>query len=354
MRVLALPRYSSLGPSSRVRFYQYVPFLTSFGMEIHIAPLLGNDYVRRLYSGKPQPLFSMLRAYFSRIADLVNIHHYDLLWIEKELLPWIPTFIDKLFLRRGIPFVVDYDDAVFHRYDQHNMRLIRVLLGKKIDEIMRQATAVVVGNQYLAERAGNAGAGKIESLPSVVDLNRYFVKERIGDQFRIGWIGSPVTAPYLSMIRHPLEQVLEQTGARLVLVGAGDLDPLPGLEKDVLPWSEDSEVAQIQSFDVGIMPLPDGPFEQGKCGYKLIQYMACGLPVVASPVGVNSRIVEQGETGFQASIDTEWVKALVMLSKDTGMRKFLGQAGRKKVEQEYSLQITAPRLLEILKKAASD
>jgi glycosyltransferase involved in cell wall biosynthesis len=150
-----------------------------------------------------------------------------------------------------------------------------------------------------------------------------------------------------------LEEVTKRTGARLILVGAGDQELLLGIEKDVLPWSEDSEVAHIQSFDVGIMPLPDGPFEQGKCGYKLIQYMACGLPVIASPVGVNTRIVEQGKTGFLASSYEDWVEDLVTLSKDTLLRIALGRAGRTKVEQEYSLQITAPQLLGILTQAVS-
>jgi glycosyltransferase involved in cell wall biosynthesis len=352
MRVLALTRYSSLGPSSRVRFYQYVPFLTSGGMELQVSPLLGDGYVRNLYAGKHQPFFSVLKAYMSRITRLVNSGRFDLLWIEKELLPWLPTRIDSLLLRRNIPYVVDYDDAVFHRYDENHNWLIRALLGRKIDAIMRQATTVVVGNEYLAERAGQAGARRIERLPSVVDIDRYTVKQKTGEQFRIGWIGSPVTAPYLGLIKDVLEVVTKRTGARLVLVGAGDQDLLPGIEKDVLPWSEDSEVAQIQSFDVGIMPLPDGPFEQGKCGYKLIQYMACGLPVIASPVGVNTRIVEQGKMGFLASSNTDWVEDLVMLSKDTLLRIALGRAGRIKVEQEYSLQITAPQLLGILTQAA--
>ena len=105
-----------------------------------------------------------------------------------------------------------------------------------------------------------------------------------------------------------MEEATKQTGARLVLIGAGDQDPLLGIPKEILPWSEDSEVAYIQSFDVGIMPLTDGPFERGKCGYKLVQYMACGLPVIASPVGVNSRIVEQGKTGFLASSSAEWLQ----------------------------------------------
>jgi glycosyltransferase involved in cell wall biosynthesis len=120
----------------------------------------------------------------------------------------------------------------------------------------------------------------------------------------------------------------------------------------MLPWSEASEVEAIQFFDVGIMPLPDAPFERGKCGYKLIQYMACGLPVVASPVGVNTRIVEEGRNGYLASNTEDWRKTLVELSKDAALRSRLGQAGRQKAAEEYSLQVAAPKLLSILKDAA--
>jgi glycosyltransferase involved in cell wall biosynthesis len=353
MHVLALTRYSSLGSSSRVRFYQYLPSLVSSGMEIQVAPLLGNDYVRNLYNGKRQPFFSILTAYIRRISRVVNSRHFDLFWIEKELFPWIPFTIENLLLRRGFPCVVDYDDAVFHRYDLHKNLLVRALLGNKIDAVMRRAATVVVGNEYLADRARSVGAVRIEYLPSVVDINRYTTKKNKGEQFRIGWLGSPITAPYLGLVRDALEEVVKRTGAHLVLVGAGDQDPLTGVEKELLPWSAGSEVAHIQSFDVGIMPLTDGAFEQGKCGYKLIQYMACGLPVVASPVGVNKRIVEQGVNGFWASTTADWVEALVKLAGDTEMRHALGKAGRNKVEQEYSLQVTAPRLLEILTEAAS-
>jgi len=353
MRLLALTRYSSLAPSSRVRFYQYFPFLASCGVELQVAPLLGDDYVRSLYSGRRQSVLSVVMAYINRVARLMNSRSFDLLWVEKELFPWFPAWAESSLARQGVPYVADYDDAVFHRYDLHRSSLIRALLGKSIDAVMRHATTVVVGNDYLAERARRAGASRIEYLPSVVDVDQYSPGERMDKQFRIGWIGSPITAPFMGLIRDALEEVSKNVNARLVLVGAGDRDPLPGLEKEILPWSEDSEVANIQSFDVGIMPLPDGPFEQGKCGYKLIQYMACGLPVVASPVGVNTRIVEQGKTGFLASSNADWVQALVMLSRDAALRKELGKAGRKKIEQEYSLQVAAPRLLGILTKAAS-
>jgi glycosyltransferase involved in cell wall biosynthesis len=353
MRLLALTRYSSLGPSSRVRFYQYIPYLTSCGVELQVVPLLDDDYVRSFYTRERQLVFPVVKTYINRIVRLANSRSFDLLWIEKELFPWLPAWAERLLAGLGVPYAADYDDAVFHRYDLHANLIIRALLGKSIDSVMRHATTVVVGNDYLAERARRAGASRIEYLPSVVDVNRYSIREKTDKQFRIGWVGSPITAPYVGLIRDALEEVSKQIDVRLVLVGAGDQDPLPGVAKEVLPWSEDSEVAHIQSFDVGIMPLPDGPFEQGKCGYKLIQYMACGLPVVASPVGVNTRIVEQGKTGFLASSNTDWVQALIMLSKDTGMRSDLGKVGRKKVEQEYSLQVTAPRLLGILTEAAS-
>jgi glycosyltransferase involved in cell wall biosynthesis len=290
-------------------------------------------------------------AYVKRFARIMTSHSYDLLWIEKELFPWFPAWTERALAGLGVRYVVDYDDAVFHRYDLHRSPLIRSVLGKSIDTVMRHAHSVVVGNDYLAERARHAWADRVEVLPSVVDIYRYSLHEKKGEQFRIGWIGSPVTAPYLELIREALEEANRSIDARLVLVGVGNRDVLTGMEKDVLPWSEDTEVAQIQSFDVGIMPLRPGPFEEGKCGYKLVQYMACGLPVIASPVGVNSRIVEPGITGFLASSTEEWVKALVMLSQDASLRNDLGKAGRKKVEREYSLQVAAPRLLEILTNA---
>jgi glycosyltransferase involved in cell wall biosynthesis len=316
-------------------------------------PLLGDDYIRALYYMKKQPVYSIAMGYMNRVCAYVKARAFDLLWIEKELFPWLPAWAEELLDLRGIPYVVDYDDAVYHRYNLHRDPLIRAFLGKSIDTAMQHAATVVVGNDYLAEYARRAQARKIEYLPTVVDIDRYPIFEKKSQQFRIGWIGSPITAPYLGLIKEALDEACLQTGARIVLIGAGDRDQLSGLDKENLPWSEESEVANIQSCDVGIMPLPDEPFTRGKCGYKLIQYMAAGLPVVASPVGINTDIVEQGKTGFLASSKEEWVQALVTLDQDAGMRSDMGKAGRQKVEKEYSLHITAPRLLDILKNASS-
>jgi len=294
----------------------------------------------------------LIGAYLERLGKLLQRRNVDLLWLEKELLPWVPASIDALLAPRRIPVVVDYDDAVFHRYDSHDNALVRLLLGKKIRRVMKRASTVVVGNDYLSNYAHQAGARRIETLPSVVDTARYFHLEKPPGTFRIGWIGSPITAPYLALIRQALEAVLQATGGSLVVIGAGSTDPLPGMNKELHPWSLETEVSLIQSMDVGIMPLPDGPFERGKCGYKIIQYMACGLPVVASPVGVNAAILEQGTMGFLASTAEEWERALLTLAGDSALRSACGQAGRARVEQHFNLQTTAPRLVEILKTAA--
>lgn len=353
MRVLVLTRYGSLGPSSRIRFYHYIPFLTDHGLDLKILPLLGNDYVRCLYAQEKQPVLPMVRAYFNRIGQCADTSEYDLVWLEKELLPWLPTWLESLLVRIKIPIVADYDDAIFHRYDLNQSPVVRSLMGQSIGRIMRRADTVVVGNEYLAEYARKFGVQRLATIPSVVNLDHYSPSEAKHDNFRIGWIGTPITAPFLAMIKDALVEVHEKTGADIVLIGAGEHNKLDVPGKQILPWSEETEVADLQSLDVGIMPLPDQPFERGKCGYKLIQYMACGLPAVASPVGMNTHIVEDGKTGFLASSHEDWVRVLMTLYTDGELRKRMGKAGRLKVEQAYNLQITAPKMLDILTKAAS-
>lgn len=151
----------------------------------------------------------------------------------------------------------------------------------------------------------------------------------------------------------PLLQEMARThGALIRAVGTG-----PGADMDLLerlPWAEETEGRLIQSMDIGIMPLDDTPWSRGKCGYKLIQYMACGLPVVASPVGVNSEIVEDGVTGFLASSDAEWRDAISRLLADADLRRRMGEAGRKRMEELYSLQVWGPRVAEMLRQVAGE
>ncbi|MFA5863115.1 MAG: glycosyltransferase family 4 protein [Phycisphaerae bacterium] len=350
MNILLLSRYGRLGPSSRVRSYQYLPYLANQGINVTVAPLLENDYVQNLYTGKRKSPFTVIKSYFRRLNRLLHVREYDLIWVEYEIFPLLPAWAESLLVHQGVPYVVDYDDAVFHRYEFHPNPLIRFLLHKKIDQVMKHASTVIAGNEYLVQRASQAGAKHVEYLPSVIDLDQYKMAERSDNPiFTIGWIGSPVTSKYLNLIAPALAQVAETGPIRVVLIGSGPVK-LEGVPVEVQPWSEETQVDQMRTFDVGIMPLEDKPFERGKCGYKLIQYMACGLPVVASPVGVNTHIVEDGINGFLAQNPSDWIRALMVLKNDAALRKRMGQAGRLKVEKEYCLQVTAPKLVSILKR----
>lgn len=351
MRILLLSRYSRLGASSRVRLFQYLPFLRSQGADVTVSPLLDDSYLTRLYTGQKTHWFKIAETYLRRITKLLRSKQYDLIWLEKELFPWLPSTFEKYLKWLRIPYMADYDDAIFHRYDAHPNGLVRAFLGHKIDRVMRGASMVVAGNGYLAERAWSAGAKRVELLPTVIDLERYkpvksgeIMQPQKDDVFTIGWIGTPVTANYLGMVAPVLAEVSRKNQVRFVAVGVDALS-FDNVPVETRPWSEDGEVEQIRSFDVGIMPLPDDRWERGKCGYKLIQYMACGLPVIASLVGVNCEIVEQGETGFLAANSSDWLNALKTLINNRVLALEFGRAGREKVERQYCLRVTAPRLL---------
>lgn len=349
MKVLLLSQYGRLAASSRLRTYQYLPFLENSGIEVTTAPLLDNWYVEGLASGLQRKHFKIAWAYAKRLCAVLSARKYDLVWLEKEVFPWIPAWATAWLQRMKTPYVVDYDDAAFHRYDQSANPAIRSFLGNKIDTIMRRSALVVAGNNYLAERARIAGAKRVEMLPTVIDLDHYQGGDKPSDDpFTIGWIGSPTTAIYLRTIREALQCALEHNECRVVLVGA-PINSLDGLQVEYATWSEETEVQEVFRFDVGIMPLPDSPWARGKCGYKLIQYMGCSLPVIASPVGMNSEIVEDGKTGILAESTDDWVNALESLRADSDLCRRMGRAGREKAEREYSLQVTAPKLAALLK-----
>ncbi|WP_230714529.1 glycosyltransferase family 4 protein [Marinobacter shengliensis] len=338
-----------------MRAIQYSQKLRAQDIDVEINNLFDDQYLKTLYSFGKKRFVCTAFLYFKRLLSLRAVFRYDVIWIEYEVFPYFPAFVERLLRLFGKPYVVDYDDAVFHNYDRSGNRLIRALLGNKIDAVMRNAACVVAGNEYLALRARKAGARRIERIPTVVDRERYqSVKPDQRKKPVIGWIGSPSTQRYIVDIRDALKRVCDETGACLLLVGATDSvrEQLPGIPVDVVRWTEESEAALVAQMNVGMMPLEDGPWEKGKCGYKLIQYMACGVPVVASPVGVNVEIVNENHCGQLAESVTEWAEALTGILRSRPRQSELGMAGRKAVEQKYSLQVQAPVLAGILRSVA--
>jgi glycosyltransferase involved in cell wall biosynthesis len=368
-KILVLTKYESLAGSSRYRFYQYLPYLKSQGFEVSVVPLLNNKYVADLNKSnisietlnRKRNLINIFSIYFQRVRKLLTAHCYDLLWIEKELLPYAPAWLEK-FLIRGIPYAVDYDDAQFHMYDHYASNLTKLLLSNKIDNIMANAKLVIAGNEYIKERASRAGAKRIEVIPTVVDIDRYSVginnydktieeesfKKKANQIFNIGWIGSPSTSRYLRAVEPIFQQLSKNYNCKFTIIGAGNFQ-LGNVALTLKNWHEESEVDDLKKLDVGIMPLDSNRWEQGKCGIKLIQYMACGLPVVGTPIGVNQQIIQHGFNGFQANSPDEWIKYLSQLAADPQLRNNMGAKGRSMVESDYCLQVTAPKLSSLLR-----
>jgi glycosyltransferase involved in cell wall biosynthesis len=226
---------------------------------------------------------------------------------------------------------------------------VRRVYGRRIDRLMKGARLVIAGNRYLADRATAAGARRIEVIPTVVNLALYPVKQMYSfdEKPRIVWIGSPSTVQYLLELAEAFRALAKRQPLTLRVIGGGAIT-MPGVNVEVVAWSADTEASAIAQCDVGIMPLRNTPWEQGKCAYKLIQYMACGLPTVASPIGANRDVVIEGETGFFADTALAWVEKMELLLCDAALRMRLGRAGRARVEAEYCLQQTAPRLVHLL------
>lgn len=354
IRVLALSRYSRLGASSRLRMMQFAPALAEAGIDLDVSPFFDDLYLQKAHASE-RAHAQLVLAFLRRFKSLRVIRDADLVWVEKEAFPWLPWVIENAFLPSHVPIVSDYDDAIFHNYDIHRSSVVRSLMGRKIDRVMARSSLVAAGNSYLADRAEKAGARKIEIVPTVVDAAAYAARKTSAESKKgafVGWIGTPSTwAAYMDPMMPMLQDAMARVSSRLRVVGAGEAASRhPNV--DNLVWSEDAEVSEIQEMDIGIMPLTDTPWARGKCGYKLIQYMACGLPVIASPVGVNSEIVEHGVNGFLASNEAEWREALDALLTDPELRARMGAAGRKKVEEQYSLQVWGPRVAQMLRDVA--
>lgn len=354
MKVAAFAKYDRMAASTRQRMLQYVPLVEEAGMDVEVRPLLDNAYVRSLATGRAYSRTRLLQAYASRLVDLLRAPNADLLWVYAELFPYLPASFEKLVFRSGRPVVYDFDDAFFHQYDDNPNPLVRRVLRGKLEPLLRGAYACCCGNRYLRDYAVRHCPNSIV-LPTVVDTAVYRPREENGEPGAVvvGWIGSPTTWPNVRPLLPLMRELCEDSGATFRVVGAGvaaERDRFPAME--LVDWEEEQEVEQVRGMDVGIMPLLDLPFHRGKSGYKLIQYMGCALPVVASPVGVNSEIVRDGENGFLAASPDEWRETLARLVADADLRRRMGNAGRALVEEQYSLSAQAPRLIEVFRSAA--
>jgi glycosyltransferase involved in cell wall biosynthesis len=244
--------------------------------------------------------------------------------------------------------VFDFDDAIFVSYrSPSNGYLSYLKFAGKASKICGMSAHVMVGNPYLAEFSRRYNPN-VTVIPTTIDLGRYKVPPRAGsaDCPVIGWTGSFSTVQHLDILRGALQKLARRERFRLRVIGTPEYE-IEGVEIEAMPWRAESEVNDLEPCNIGIMPLPDDAWSKGKCGLKALQFMALGIPTICSPVGVNTHIIQDGENGFIADAEDEWVEKLAALIRSSELRDRLGSGGRATVEQKYSADVQAPRVFEI-------
>lgn len=345
MKVIYFSKCSARGPSSRYRIYQFLPYLQAAGINCSVRPLFAEGYFSLLEVQNTllrvvgKVIYVGLR-FLKRSWELVAMGRPDLVVIEGQLFPYCPPVAERVLRWLGIKLVIEYDDAIYlTRFHQ-----------RKIPILLQLSSEVVVGNNTLAKYARQF-TGHVSVIPTVVDVSRF--KPRIAEpllirsdreeRIRIVWIGLAYNFSYLDLLAPVLRDLQQSEGIRFLVISSRP-PTISGVEVDFKPWSYETEVSELQRCDIGVMPLPDTEWTRGKCGLKLLQYMALGLPAVASPVGVNREIVIDGHNGFLAATAGEWQSRLTVLCRDPQLRSHIGSAARRTIEESYSLQIWGPRL----------
>jgi len=342
VKVLFLTQTSALGPSSRYRVYQLLPWLQKLGIECEVSPAIDDALYSSLYldsGGRGSRRAAFSAAWRRRRADLQRVKDFDAVFVQKGVFPGLYSGFERKIAARK-PVIFDFDDAIWLPRIGGS-RVLRTLHRESaVQDILRCATAVIAGNNFLADYATRFNR-KVTIVPSSIDLGAY---PRNANSNVVGWIGSRTTLPYLE----PLQPVFEMLGIKPRVIASGDPIRL-GFEVEFRPWRQETEMEELSQIGIGIAPLPDTSWERGKCGVKILQYMACGIPAVASPVGANVNIVAHGVNGLLPESTEEWIAMLHTLIAGPGLREKLGAAGRETIEKHFTVQRAAETVGAVLR-----
>jgi len=339
-------------PSQRFRIEQWIPLLQESGIRVRVLPFAGpvltclmrsaGHFLRKASLAAAAVARQTHRVAFGRLGDVVFVH--------RAAAVFGPPVLERLLTLRGRPLVFDFDDAIFLPHEtETNRRLAWLKFPAKTGTICRLSAHVVVGNSYLAEYARRFNP-RVSVVPSSIDTDRYrpLPGTRADGRVVVGWMGSSTSQTYLEMFAGMLREVAALPNVEIRVVSNRRPD-LPGVPLTWRPWSAATEVEDIASFDVGIMPMPDTDWALGKCALKALQYMAMGVATVASAVGANREVIEHGRSGLLASTDADWLAGLRALVESPELRARLGQAGRQTVETRYSMRSSAAAFAEVVR-----
>ena len=357
MKILFLPKYSSSGASSRYRTHQFIPFFRDEGIRCDVESFFDDNHISNINRSRRRLCLDFLLRIAKRFFLIFKARRYDLFFIEKELVPYFPGFIESVLKLSGVKIILDYDDAIFHNYDSSSNPVVRFFLRKKICRIMKKADCIIAGSRYIENYALKFNIS-VTRIPTVINLQRYPEGQYDRDgEFIIGWIGSFYTTPYVNLIADVLQCfVTEHDRCSIHLIGYNTRLLPEGIKRfvKVIEWDEKTEVEEIKRFSVGISPLQDTPFSRGKCAFKSIQYMACSLPVIVTPIGANAEIIRHEENGFHAETGEDWYRFLDLLYNNRDEAARIGRRNREVVEDKYCVQSRLNDYLEVFEDVLKD
>ncbi len=336
-------------PGQRFRFEQYLDFLTDNGFECHISHLISQEDDHAFYANGRlfAKLRILLKSLHKRWGDINRAVEYDAVFLYREANMLGTAFFEKKLRQKGIKMVVDFDDSIWLKDVSNGNRHLGFLKRpSKTAKVVSLCDMVLVGNEYLANYARQYNKN-VKIVPTTIDTDYYQSAEKqVKETVCIGWTGSSTTLKHLPLATPVLRRIREKYGEKVrfrIISDAPFHEEVPGLEN--ISWKRETEVDDLSELDIGIMPLPDDEWSQGKCGFKGLQYMALEIPAVLSPVGVNKEIIRDGENGFLANTAAEWEQKLFMLIESAELRSTLGKAGRITVEKKYSFNAQKDRYL---------
>jgi len=355
MKILFLISAPKISASSRYRVYNYIKYFRRDGHICHVASGSWNWlFKKHSYNDN---LFASLIYYFiqftARFLILFKVRFYDVVVIQRELFFYLPPIFEKAIKKINAKIIFDIDDAMFFADQVSYGKFYKYLDLEKAYKIASLSRHVIVGNSYLKKKILPFNSN-ISIIPTPVDTDRLIPFQKTSNHNSmvvIGWIGNRGNLKNLQMVGNILQDLAKKYNFTLNIVSS-DKFYLDGVKVQNIQWAIDTEIKSLHNFDIGIMPLEDNEYNRGKCGFKALQYMAVGLPVVCSPIGINKDIIEDGVNGFWAVTPDEWIKNLAKLIENPTLRQKLGRHGRYLVERKYSYEVTYPELSKVIVKAA--
>ncbi len=345
--LIITPHRPGRSPSQRFRFEQYLPFLEKNGYEFTWSFLISEKVDSYFY--KPghyfNKLFFFLKCYVIRFKDVLRASKYDIVFVQREALFVGTSFFERQLAKRS-KLIFDFDDSIFEQDTVGANKVLSFLKNpRKIDTITKSASLVIVGNKYLSDYARQWN-NKVTIIPTTIDLKHHNLQHQQSESITIGWTGTFSTLPYFETILPVLSKLKTKYPSLEFKIIADSTNYYSEIDTKVTSWKKETELEDLNSFDIGIMPLPDNKWTRGKCGFKGLQYMSINIPCVMAPVGVNKDIIQDGENGFLADSDTEWFETLSSLIENRELRETIGNNGKKTIVKSFSTESNKQKYLD--------